>query len=83
MRRCAIPPISWAPDGHAIHYAVTNNGIGNIWTQPLPDGTPRRLTDLDAGEVFSFAWTRDSKRLAVARGTVSTDVVLVTDQAKP
>jgi hypothetical protein len=29
-------------------------------------------------QIFSFAWSKDGKRLLLSRGTVITDVVLVT-----
>jgi Tol biopolymer transport system component len=75
--------MSWSPDGASIHYTVLRDGNGNIWSQPLAGTAAQQLTAFDTGEVFSFAWSRDGQRLAVARGTVNTDVVLITDQAKP
>ena len=38
------PPIAIALDGKAVAYNIAENGVGNVWLQPL-DGSPgRRLT---------------------------------------
>jgi len=51
--------------------------FSNIWRQPLDGSAPRQLTHFTSDRIFSFAWSRDGKRLAVSRGTVSGDVVLI------
>jgi Tol biopolymer transport system component len=67
--------IRWAPDGQAIAYAT--NTSPNITVHPL-DGSPeRQLTHFtDSRRVIDFAWSRDGKRLAVARNSISQDIVL-------
>ena len=42
-------------------------------------GTPRQLTDFRSDLTFFFDWSRDGKQLALARGTRTNDVVLITD----
>jgi hypothetical protein len=37
------------------------------------------LTDFKTDQTFSFAWSRDGKLLALARGTQTSDVVMITD----
>jgi eukaryotic-like serine/threonine-protein kinase len=71
--------IKWTADGRALAYVDTRGGISNIWAQPLAGGQPRQLTDFESDEVFGFAWSSDGKQLAVARGFVSRDVVLIKD----
>jgi hypothetical protein len=39
-----------------------------------------QLTDFEAEQIFSFAWSNDGKQLVLARGTVSSDVVLIRDR---
>jgi serine/threonine protein kinase len=67
--------IRWTPDGHAIAYAT--NTSPNITVHPL-DGSPeRQLTHFtDSRSVIDFAWSRDGKHFAVARNSVSQDIVL-------
>ncbi len=83
-----IPPgkdgnLRFTPDGHGIAYAVTDDhGVGNLWVQPLAGGAPKPITDFKADRIFDFAWSRDGKQLAVSRGRVNRDVVLLTDTGK-
>jgi Tol biopolymer transport system component len=65
--------VRWMPDGRGVAYA---NG-GNLWVQALDGGAPRQLTRFNDGRpIMSFAWSRDGKRLAVARTTFTDDIVL-------
>ena len=48
-------------------------------TSRLGGGPPRRMTSFDNGGIFSFAWSRDAKRLAVVRGSRTQDVVLISN----
>ncbi|HEY0083212.1 MAG TPA: protein kinase [Pyrinomonadaceae bacterium] len=45
----------------------------------LDGGPPRQLTDFKTDQTFSFDWSRDGKLLALARGTQTSDVVMITD----
>jgi hypothetical protein len=37
------------------------------------------LTNFTSDQIFGFGWSTDGKRLAIARGTVTNDVVLVSN----
>ena len=54
-------------------------GTSNIWKQPLDGGPATQLTDFKTDRIFWFDWSRDGKQLALVRGTVSSDVVLISD----
>jgi TolB protein len=69
----------WAPDGKALDYQLTRGGASNIWRQPLAGGSPKQITNFKSDLIFFFAWSRDGKELALARGTISSDVVLVSN----
>jgi eukaryotic-like serine/threonine-protein kinase len=71
--------LHWTPNGAGLDYHLTNKGVGNIWRQPVPKGTPRQVTNFASGQIFSFDWSRDGKQLYVARGSVSSDIVLITN----
>jgi serine/threonine protein kinase/Tol biopolymer transport system component len=71
-------PIRWTPDGRALAYIVTRDGVSNIWSQPLTGGGPKPLTDFKTQRISNFAWSRDGKQLALARGVTNSDVVLIT-----
>lgn len=65
-------------DWRAIYYVEERAGVANIWRLPVnPDGPPTRVTNFSEGVIYSFAWSRDGEWLA--RGTRTSDVVLITD----
>ena len=60
-------PIAITPDGKAVAYNIAQNGVGNVWAQPL-DGSPRhRLTNFTSDQVRTFQFSPDGKSLAVTR----------------
>ena len=68
--------LAWRADSSAITYVRTVNGVGNLWMQPLAGGPPKKLTEFTSGLLFEHAWAADG-RLAIARGSSATDVVLL------
>jgi eukaryotic-like serine/threonine-protein kinase len=73
------PGAQWSSDGRALTFHVNRDGISNLWSQPLEGGLPKQITDLKSDEIFSFAWSRDGKQLALARGAETGDVVLISN----
>jgi Tol biopolymer transport system component/DNA-binding winged helix-turn-helix (wHTH) protein len=71
--------LRWSPDGRALTYIATRQGVSNIWSKPIDGGPPRQLTSFTADRIFRFAWTRDGKFLACERGMVINDAVLISD----
>ncbi len=73
------PPrrIQWTPDGRALTHIVTRGRVSNIWSQPIDGGKPAQLTDFKTHFIHSFAWSRDGQQLALARWTVTSDIVLM------
>jgi TolB protein len=69
----------WTADGRAITYVVNRSGVSNIWSQSLTGGPPKQLTDFKSDRIFAYDYSRDGKQLVLSRGTVSNDVVLITD----
>jgi Tol biopolymer transport system component len=67
----------FAPGGTAVtHISVAGKGIA-IVNSPLEPGPPKEVTTI-TDNVFGYAWSLDGRQLAVARGTGSSDVVLIT-----
>ncbi|HEX3228364.1 MAG TPA: hypothetical protein VHQ95_05325, partial [Pyrinomonadaceae bacterium] len=69
----------WTPDGRAVTYIDTRNGVSNLWLQPVSGGPAKQLTNWTEQQIFSFAWSRDGKRIIVARGSRKDDIVLIRD----
>jgi eukaryotic-like serine/threonine-protein kinase len=78
----ATARLRFTPDGKSLAYCVNDRGVSNLWAQPLSGGPPRQLTDFKSDQIFDFAWSRDGKSLALSRGLVTNDVVLLTDTSK-
>jgi eukaryotic-like serine/threonine-protein kinase len=67
----------WIPGKLTLAYINSHSGVPNLWTYPM-DGKPgAQLTHFTTGSIFSFAWSPDGSELALSRGTVSSDVVLL------
>jgi len=66
--------LHWSQDGRSLLY-ISN--FSNIWSQPVDGGKPVQLTDFQGDQIFDFEYSRDGKWLAVARGRVTDDVVLI------
>lgn len=75
----ASPLIRWMPDERALSYGLIRDGIANLWSQPLSGKQPRRITDLSFENIASFAWSRDGKRLALARTQEIRSIVFISD----
>ena len=74
---------AWTADGHGIFFTVSQNGVTNIWMQPLgpPGGKPappRQLTHFSANSVTGGAMSPDGKQVVLARDASTTDIVLIT-----
>jgi len=67
----------WSPDGRGLQYLLERNGTINVWEQPLDGRQPRQITKLSRGKIFDFNWTADGRKLALSRGQVSSDVVVL------
>ena len=69
--------LQFTPDGKAVAYPVHENGVDNIWVQPL-DGSPgRQITHFNSEQINSFHWTPDGKSLGILRSHSESDVVLL------
>jgi|HubBroStandDraft_6_1064221.scaffolds.fasta_scaffold46629_2 Tol biopolymer transport system component len=75
----ALEKVAWSPDSRSLTYVDTRNGVSNIWSRPLVGDLPEQLTHFTSDRIFSYAWSRDGKQLAVARGTETSDIVLITN----
>ena len=71
--------VKWMPDSSALTYPMLNNGIANIYSQPLKGGAPKQVTDFKANHIFAFDWSRDGKWLALARGLETREIVLISN----
>ena len=77
-----LPPKAgawWMTDEKTLIYIEDRDDVSNLWTVPLDGGTPKQLTKFTSENIFAFRPSRDGKRFAIARGTGSSDIVLIKD----
>jgi eukaryotic-like serine/threonine-protein kinase len=68
------------PDGKSVAYIVRDQGVDNIFVQPL-DGSPgHQITNFTSEHIAEFRWSPDGKTLAVARAQKTSDVVLLREK---
>ncbi len=70
---------AWSPDGRAIIYTTFQNGVSNLWSQPLDGGKPSQITNFTTESIRGLAISPDGKRIALSRGHSTLDVVLIKD----
>jgi Tol biopolymer transport system component len=52
-------------------------GVSNLWTLPLGGGEPQQFTKFDGETIFSYAFSPDGTRIAMSRGRVTGDIVMI------
>jgi eukaryotic-like serine/threonine-protein kinase len=75
--------LRWTPEGSGIAYIITKRGVANLWQQPLQGAAAAALTQFSKQRIYNFAWSPDGKQLAVARGKLTSDAVLITGWNDP
>jgi serine/threonine protein kinase/Tol biopolymer transport system component len=71
------PTVQWSPDGRYLSHIKLEGGVSNVWKIDTADGTASPVTNFKVGRIFNFAFSPDGKRLALARGTVESDVLVL------
>jgi hypothetical protein len=77
VKRFEISNAHWGADASTIQYVSRHNDIDNIWEQPVAGGPARQVTHFDTGQIFSWRFSRDRKQLAMSRGRITQDVILI------
>ncbi len=72
--------LHFSRDGKGVVYPTRDNGIDNLWLQPIDGSKGRQLTDFTAEQIFDFHWSFDGKQLALVRGHTDADVVLMRNE---
>ncbi len=75
----AAPSVRWHPNGKGLCFLNPQDQSSNIWLQPLLGGRSARLTNFDTERIFTYAWSRDGLNLACVRGTLNSDVVMISN----
>jgi Tol biopolymer transport system component/DNA-binding winged helix-turn-helix (wHTH) protein len=71
--------LQWSPDDKSIIYVDLRQGGANLWRLPLDGGPAQQLTDFKSETIYSFEFTPDGRQLVCARGTTTSDVVMISE----
>jgi Tol biopolymer transport system component len=74
--------IHFTPDSKGLARPINEGGVGNIWVQRLAGGAPKQFTSFQSEMIEDFAYSRDGKGIALLRGRVTKDVVLIKDTGR-
>jgi Tol biopolymer transport system component len=75
-------PIRYSHDGKAVVYPVSNNGVDNLWLQPLDGSAGRQITNFPSEHIMDFHFSPDGSKIGLVRGHTDSDVVLIRDAGK-
>jgi serine/threonine protein kinase/Tol biopolymer transport system component len=67
--------IRWTDDGKSFTYLDKQNGVQNVWRQPLDGSPPSKITDFPEDLILHYAWF--GQRLILSRGGRRRDIVLM------
>jgi hypothetical protein len=69
--------VQWTSDSKALLHNSGINDRVNIWLHPLDGSPPRKVTRFDDQYVLRFDAGDDGKTLAITRGVLSRDAVVI------
>jgi hypothetical protein len=55
------------PGGKGVACAIHENGVDNVWIQPIDGSSGHPITHFTSGQITSFHWSPDGKSLGVLR----------------
>jgi Tol biopolymer transport system component len=81
LKQIPIPKFDWQRvqwlSQSTLSYIQKVNGYPNIWSYDLATGETKQLTNFQSNQIFSYAWSPDSKRLACLLGSKTSNVVKI------
>lgn len=69
----------WSADGKSLIYLESRDMINTLWVQPLAGGPRRKIADRTDERIYNFDISRFGHGMVIAKGTESSDVVVLTD----
>ena len=75
----ALLGLTFLPDGKSIAYVIREKAVDNLWVRPL-DGSPgHQLTHFTSESISAFRYSQDGTKIALERGHVDSDAVLLSN----
>jgi hypothetical protein len=80
--RISGPPI-FVGNGKALLYSITQNGVDNLWFQPIQGGAGHQVTNFSSQQIGHYELLPDGKNLFLTREQRHSDVVILREVAAP
>jgi Tol biopolymer transport system component len=74
---CSGQGLQFTSDSKSVAYSIRENGVDNVWVQPLDGSAGHALMHFTSEQIWSFSLSPDGKSLAILRGHGDSDVVLL------
>ncbi len=75
----ALLKLAFLPDGNSIAYVIREKAVDNLWVRSV-DGSPgRQLTHFTSESIYAFRYSQDGTKIALERGHVDSDAVLLSN----
>ena len=78
----ALGGFAFLPDGKSVAYVVRERAVDNLWVRPVDGSASRPLTHFTSESIFAFRFSPDGERIAIERGHVESDAVLLRDASR-
>ena len=72
--------MTFTPDGKAVAYIVRDQGVDNVFVQPLDGSAGKQITHFTSEHISQFHWSQDGTALAVIHSHLTSDVVLLREK---
>ncbi len=73
--------VQFTRDGKAVAYPIRDNGVDNVWMQPLSGSSlGRKITNFKSEQIRQFDWSPNGKILGVIQYHTDSDVVLIREK---
>lgn len=81
LKEFAIPypyhqVIRWSPNGEDLNFLDRDQGVFNVWRQPLDGSPPSQITNFTEDAIFYYDWDEEGQLIA-SRGAKIRDIVLI------
>lgn len=70
-------PLAWSADKNSLYFVRDTDNVSNIYRISIDkEENPIQITNFNSGKIFDFSISSDGKKIAIARGSFSSDVVI-------
>jgi DNA-binding winged helix-turn-helix (wHTH) protein len=73
------PNFRFSPDSKSIEFIAALDSGTQLMRQAFNESEPKSILSMPEDRIFNFAWSKDGKRLAMAKGLQIRDAVLLTN----